>query len=212
MARNLPPSPYRWNERAGRYQDARGRFVSWRAVQRSLYETVDTARDAIKDLAQDLRDGKLSLQAWRDAMATEIRNLHAASAAAAKGGWAQMTPADWGRVGGRVRGELWYLNRLAGEIVSGKQRLDGSFLRRAAMYGDAGKRTYAAQESVEAGRHGFDEEHSELGTAEHCDECVAEASKGWVPIGTLIGIGLRACMNSCACTMHYRNSRPGETR
>lgn len=210
MAKQVPGTQFFWDQKTGRYRDARGRFVSWSRVQTGLYETMNNAAGNMRDLAQALRDGRISLQAWRDIMAIEIRNLHAASAAVAKGGWGKMTPADWGRVGSAVRKELWYLNRMAGEIVSGKQRLDGTLLRRAAMYGQAGKKTFANQQGVEADRLGYDEEHSELGAAEHCDECVGEADRGWVSIGSLIPIGFRLCMNNCACKMSYRNSKTGK--
>lgn len=211
MAKPAPPT-YRWDERSGRYRDSRGRFVSWRQVRKALDQTIANSVDAIDGLAQQLREGKISLQAWRDAMAVEIRNVHAASIAAAKGGWAQMTPADWGRVGGRVRGQLWYLRRFANEIAAGKVKLDGVFLRRAGMYGRAGVASYVLQDGIEAQGYGYDEEMSQLGTAEHCEECVSEAARGWAPIGSLIPIGSRTCISYCACTMLYRNSQTGKLR
>ena len=80
MAKPFPPT-YRWDERSGRYRDSRGRFVSWRQVRKALDQTIANSVDAIDGLAQQLREGKISLQAWRDAMAVEIRNVHAASIA-----------------------------------------------------------------------------------------------------------------------------------
>ena len=86
MAKQVPGTKFYWDSKTGRYRDARGRFVSWSRVQTGLYETMNNAAGNMRDLAQALREGRISLQAWRDIMAIEIRNLHSASAAAAKGG------------------------------------------------------------------------------------------------------------------------------
>lgn len=43
---------------------------------------------------------------------------------------------------------------------------------------------------------------------EHCDECPADAAKGWVPIGTLKPIGARQCENHCLCHYQYATA-PG---
>ena len=99
---------------------------------------------------------------------------------------------------------------MAKEIASGKQRFDGTMLRRAVMYGLAGKKTFALLRGIGAAAQGYDEEHSELGAAEHCDECVGESERGWVEIGSLIPIGWRTCMSNCACKMQYRNSKTGK--
>jgi len=51
---------------------------------------------------------------------------------------------------------------------------------------------------------GYVEERSVLGIADHCDGCLAEAGKGWRPIGTLLPIGGRDCKARCRCHFEYR--------
>lgn len=52
---------------------------------------------------------------------------------------------------------------------------------------------------------GYVEERSVLGIADHCDGCLAEAGKGWRPIGTLLPIGGRDCKARCRCHFEYRS-------
>lgn len=49
------------------------------------------------------------------------------------------------------------------------------------------------------------EERRVLGAAEHCEDCIALASEGWVPAGTLPPIGVDTrCGDSCRCTIETR--------
>jgi hypothetical protein len=56
----------------------------------------------------------------------------------------------------------------------------------------------------------FDQEHLELGEAEHCDECLEDSAMGFVPIGSLRSIGDRLCLTNCHCRLVYRNGPDGE--
>jgi len=54
----------------------------------------------------------------------------------------------------------------------------------------------------------MNEEAWELGTAEHCGDCVAFASEGWQPLGTFPfpGDGSTQCMTNCQCSKIYRRT------
>lgn len=87
----------------------------------------------------------------------------------------------------------------------------GQFIARAEMYGacvwgnaqDIARATYQ-REAI------FDQEHLELADVEHCDECIADNARGFVPIGTLRPIGSRTCRQNCACKFLYRNGDHGQ--
>lgn len=196
---------YRFNERAGRYIDGRGRFVPNTMVRAELDKTLQTSQQAMRNLSGGLRTGKISLADWQTGMMREIKNTHLSSAALAKGGWAQMTPADYGRVGAEVKKQYAYLDNFAQQIASGEQRLDGVFLRRADMYFEAGRGTFHDVERLEKGKRGMTEERSILDpSARHCDGCLQEAARGWVSIGSLVRIGARDCLTRCRCMIEYR--------
>lgn len=209
-----PTSRYRWNAKSARYLDARGRFVSRAAVREEIDHALGSARQRMAGISESLRTGAIGLDDWYAEMRRAVKQVHLYSAAAAKGGWAQLTQADFGRVGSLVREQYRFLNRFAQQIVgtgdatgdAGGLPLDGRFLRRVSLYAEAGRATYHKTERAEMEVRQMDEERSVLNPADHCDECIQEAEKDWVPIGTLIPIGERTCQTGCRCTIEYRTA------
>jgi hypothetical protein len=213
--RNLRTNPltprYRYNTDAGRYTTLNGKFVSQIKVVRAVARQITATEKRMLGLSEQLKNEEIDLQTWRNGMLSELKTLHLANAAAAKGGWAQMTPADYGRVGGKLARQYEYLNRFASQIQYGTQPLDGRFTQRVKMYAGAARDTYQSTRDEVADALAFDEERNVLGNAEHCDECVDETGKGWVPIGSLKPIGGRLCKTNCKCRKRYRNSKTGKT-
>ncbi|HEV8178553.1 MAG TPA: hypothetical protein VGP44_12820 [Gemmatimonadales bacterium] len=203
---------YTWDLTARRYRDPRGRFIptgqALRALERDLAGlTAETDR-----LAGDLRSGRLSLEAWRMEMMAVIKHVQMGSATLAKGGRAQMQPADHGRVGQLVREQYGFLEAWVADIASGKAPLDGRLDSRARLYVAAGRPTYVTVRFADVTDAGFDEARSILGHAEHCGPCVAQDAIGWQPITEMLPIGDRDCGNNDRCRVEIRNSRTGETQ
>lgn len=196
-------SRYRWNEASGRYITANGRFVPQASVRRALDGALQRAQTRFVGIANDLRESRISLTEWERRMREAVKDVHLYSAAAARGGWAQMSAADFGRVGRIVRDQYTFLNRFAADIASGAP-LDGRFLQRVELYAQSGRRTFHLTERFLARARGMTEERSVLHPAEHCAVCVAEAARGWVPIGQLIPIGERTCLSRDQCSLEFR--------
>jgi hypothetical protein len=202
---------YLWNEKALQYTNQRtGRFVSRSEITDQLFKVTKHSSDVMRAISQQLRDGDISLSDWQLQMMQEIKTTHLASAAMQRGGWQQMTQADFGRVGQIVRREYGFLRDFANGIESGEIPLDGRILQRASLYGQAGRETNIKFWSNTLSDRGFDEEKSTLNPAEHCTECVDEAAKGWQPMGQMIPIGRRRCRSNDRCDQWYRNSVTGE--
>lgn len=163
----------------------------------------------MRELAVELRDGKVDLDRWLSEMRVAVKDVHLYSTAAAKGGWAQMTKSDFGRVGRLVRDQYAYLDRFVADIEAGLT-LGPNFIRRVGMYIESGRRTYYKTMDRELEVRGFDEERSILHPADHCDECVLQAALGWQPRGQMIPIGERTCLSSCHCSKLYRNASTGQ--
>jgi hypothetical protein len=203
---------YLWNERAAQYINrATGRFVSRQVIRDQLDKVIDASSQVMRALSQQLRDGDISLAEWQGSMMQQIKTTHLAGGAMQRGGWQQMSQADFGRVGRIVRDEYGFLRDFANEIASGRQKLDGTLVRRSALYGQQGRPTYLAFWDNEATKRGFDEERSILQPAEHCTECVSEDAKDFQPIGDMIPIGRRICRSNDRCLKEYRNSQTRET-
>lgn len=208
-----PLSPeYLWNEKALQYVNrSTGRFVPRSEITNQLFKITEQSSNIMRAISQQLRDGTISLANWQVAMMQEIKTTHLVGAAMQRGGWQQMTQADFGRVGQIVRKEYGFLRDLANGIESGKIKLDGRILLRAAQYGKAGRETNITFWDLEADKRGFDEERSILNPAKHCVECVSEANKGFQKRGDMIPIGNRICRKSDRCDKEFRNSQTGET-
>lgn len=202
---------YRFNEEAGRYIAPNGRFVGRQAIRADLDRTLDSLSDSMAGVTQQLVDGSISPQQWQRQMADYVKRSQLVGGASYKGGWAHMTQADFGRVGQLTRRQYDYLRGFAEDIASGRQPLNGTAVRRARLYGQAARPTYYQFAQADMRRRGFDEERSILNPAEHCDLCVSEAARGFVPIGELVPIGGRTCRTNDRCDMEYRNSQSGET-
>jgi hypothetical protein len=208
------PSPltpdYVWDSKAGRYASAEtGRYVSRATIKAELEKVVDRSSENIRALSQALKDGAISIPEWQTGMMREVKTLHVAQTAAANGGWAQMSQSDWGHTGSLVKKQYAYLENFAQQIQSGEQPLNGRFVVRAEMYGDAGRSSYEdARRRYQENDNLMEEERRVLAPAENCPDCIEYAGLGWQPIGALPRIGDSQCRVNCQCVFEYRRRGP----
>ena len=226
---DFKPNPllpeYLWDIKELQYINRSTGRVPRSEITDQLFKVTKQSSDIMRVISQQLRDGEISLADWQSAMMQQIKTTHMAGAVMQRGGWQQMTQADFGRVGQIVRREYNFLRDLANGIESGEIKLDGRILLRAAQYGQAGRETNIVFWDLEMNKRGFDEERSILNPAEHCKECIDEAAKGFrsigqiilipfgqsIPTGRMIPIGRRLCRASDRCSKEFRNSKTGET-
>lgn len=197
-------SGYQWDARAGRYRRRDGRFIPRLTVRRALDRALLAADREISAVSSRLVAGTVTISEWQTAVAAATRDAHLYSAALAKGGWAQMTQSDYGRVGAMLRERNKFLVRFAQEIEAGGLSLP-QIRARAEMYTESGRTIYHLTERIEMRDHyDMTEERSVLGPADHCAGCLAEREKGWVAIGSIQPIGTRTCLSRCKCHIEYR--------
>lgn len=209
---------FRWDPVTARYRDARGRFLSRAAVRELLDDALEQAGRDVILLSNRLRVGEITLSAWQSEMARQVKSAAINQVALAKGGYDQLTQADYGRIGrwlgqglGSSPGQYQLLRDFAAQIESGAQRLDGRLPLRARMYMQAPRTLYHEAERDAMRIRGFDEERNVLEPgADHCEGCLAEDGRGWVPVGELVRVGQRTCLANDKCALAYRNSRTGE--
>lgn len=197
-------SQYQYDPRSRRYRDTTtGQYLSAKTVRSAIDQIIDAQTVDMRDLAQNLVDGSLSLADWQMKSAALLKNLHVAMGLAATGGLEATSASDLGYIASQIKKQYSYLNKMALEIRKGEQALDGTLVARAALYTQAGREIYEAVVARAAKDGGATQERSILGAADHCNDCVGEAAKGWVDIGTLIPIGQRQCLSNCRCGMQY---------
>lgn len=124
-------------------------------------------------LSEKMYTGGISIGAWEEAMKKLIRELHSSVAAIGKGGWSEMTPADWGRLGPVMKSQYQYLHRFAEKIASERDTISIDYIKsRAHLYGNAANNTLAM---VQAGQ-------------------VLSDKLPWLP-----GDGSTECLINCKC-------------
>ena len=199
-------SNFAWNAVAGRYIDlSTGRFVSSSVVRDELELAMQSSKDSMKLISQQLIDGNLSLPEWQLQMMDNIKLAHLNAAMSANGGWAQMSQSDWGFTGAKIKEQYKFLNNYANQIYTGEQSLNGQILVRSNMYGDAARSTFEAMRlRYQLFENNMTEERRVLGQADHCPGCLEQAALGWQPIGELDEIGEEECLTNCHCTKQYR--------
>ena len=217
---NIQPDPllpeYRYNAAAGRYIGPNGQFVSQIIIRGELDKALDNVTDRLVSLSRDFRTGAIDGRTWQIESMKLIKQTHLIGGALEKGGWANMTQSDFGRIGQIVRGEYAYFNNLIAQLESGQQKLNGSLDTRMRLYGQAGRDTYHVFETESRIIQGYDEERRILNGRDNCKTskdrtgCKEEAAKMWVPIGTGTPIGSCTCLSFCRCGKSYRNSKTGE--
>jgi len=196
--------PFGWNAAAARYVDAQGRFVSKASVRAAIDGALDNASAVMAQATEALRMRAITVTQWHTIMRREVKNVHLYSAAAAKGGWAQLTPQDLGYLGQRIRQELGYLDRFARQLRNPRFPRDGRVTARARMYAQAGRYTYhRVDRQVQLGI-GMTHERNILSAGEACESCIEQADLEWVPIGTLVPVGNRQCLTNCRCDIAYK--------
>lgn len=200
-------SRYQWEPDtgvSGRYRDTRtGRFVNGRVVRAELDIYLTNSDDAAAILAQQLRDRGISLADWELAMRREIKRTHLNAIAMQRGGWANMTPADYGRAGQIIREQYAYLRNFANDISTGKQRLDGTLNVRAKLYTQAGRNTFYRSTAANMSAK-VTHQRSIRTKRDSCWQCIDlhlrifRINDPSFPLP-----GRRVCMHNCGCHVEY---------
>lgn len=199
------PRPFGWNPRALRYVAPNGRFVSRLDVRKSIDVALDNASARIRSITQQMRDREITVAVWKRTMQQEIKNVHLYSAAAAKGGWAQLEKKELRQIERIVGKQFAYLDGFAKDLNRKSFPRDGRVLSRSMMYAQAGRNTYHKFDMLLQADSGMTEERNILSPGEACESCIGETDRDWVPIGDLIPIGERTCLANCKCTIEYRD-------
>jgi hypothetical protein len=198
------PERLRWTGTQYRHPES-GRYISRAAVRRALEESLANLTRRTDTLADDLRAGRLSLAAWQEEMELTIKQTQMAAAELAHGGRAQMTQADYGLVGQRVRTQYQFLDSWARQISAG-QPVDNRMEGRARQYLRAARSSFLALEADAMTERGFGLVRSVLHASESCAECISESQRGYVPVGQMSLPGQRTCLSNCRCTLVYAQS------
>lgn len=212
MGRTRTDPRYVYDVRLLQYRDTQtGRIVKQSTVEQVVEDRITDGFETLKDYAAAIIDGNAgSVADFETAFLTELRNSHAQCLMVGKGGRANVTQADWGRLGSVLRSEYGFARGLIDDIVSGRVSR-AQMEARLDMYANKVYHSFWNGKTSQARESGFDQERRVLRPAEHCDPCVDYAAMGWQPIGTMPdpADGSTPCGSRDKCGKQYRNSRTG---
>ncbi len=202
-----------WDATLKRYRDSdTGRFMPRTTVLGFVSESIRTADIASDQIITFMADGLLSPDDFAGAFRQELKEEYIRQYLLGIGGRTQMTPADWGSIGGMLKEQYGHLDGFVDDLRGGELS-EEQIRARAEMYVNSAREAYETAHSRNAEKLGLTEESWSLGASEHCDDCLAYAAQGWQPLGTFPtpGSGATQCMTNCACHKTYRNPATGQS-
>jgi len=181
--------------------------------RRVLDQVLTAVGQVMAGLAVGAQTSAVQLEDWQLQMADIVRFVHLAGGGAAVGGINALTVADVGQVQTARRFHLDKLQTLATGLAAGDVLLDGRFLRRSQMYGDAGRGTFYDVAESSFARRGFETVRSIRSARDSCRECIDfDKREFFIGDPAYKKPGQRICLVNCLCYEEYFNSETAERR
>lgn len=199
-----------YDQRAGRYRNERGRFLSQKAVETLVDGRIDKLDATLRRVTKMMAEGNLTLDQWQGSVREAIKAAHIQAAIIGHGGRDSMGASEYGRIGQRLRSEYAFLQNFANEILGGRISAPMA-VARISLYAHSVRGSYWQGLELRKQSEGYGMMRRILDPqAQHCSDCPAYAARGIVPLGTLPMPGQRcACRARCRCTVQfYRQQMP----
>lgn len=199
---------FTWDRSASRYRSsATGRYVARSEIVNLLGTHISGGESRIESLTRAMYEGTIAPSVYAEQMRTQLRRLHLQNAALGAGGWDRLRPADYGRIGQRLREDYGRINRLSTDVQSGNATIAQALNRANGYVGNSRiafwETERAAQSTPEPGKVII--ERRVLGAHKSCRDCLNYYAAGWQPIGVLPLPALScACGTNCKCRMERR--------
>lgn len=131
-----------WVTSTKRYRDTEtGRFVSSTSVRSRVNASLERGAGNAGVLAEQVATGALNAPDWNGVFREDIKREYIRQYVAAVGGRDNMTPADWGSIGGMLKEQYRYLDNFTDEIAAGRLT-EGQIRTRAQMYINSAREAY----------------------------------------------------------------------
>ena len=187
------------------------------ALQKAGAEAlIKTARFNISDISLKLQQGKIDTAEWYAAMKEQTKLLHMGQAALARGGFENMSAADWKKVEPKifdqwagVEGKFPGLRRFAEDVERGRygradgvgQVMNGVVTQRSGMYADSSRATYENTRTEAHTEAGYAFGTRVKGAVDSCPTCINENGVKR-PIADVVEIGDSECGAArCHCIL-----------
>jgi len=204
-----------WSQELQAYVNENGEVIAWGndgqvhegndTIAAIVSEIIFLTIAALRALAVQLQIGGITVSEFSLSSIVALKDMHASIGTLTMGGVYNVSQNDLKQIENILQGQFGYFQGLVDDIISGRQKLDGSLMRRLDMYGNAGWGTFIGLMGYMAVTYGGKtQERRILGAADHCRDCLDWARVGWQPIGTLPPIGASVCKTNCHCAFEYK--------
>lgn len=199
---------YVFDRRTGRYHGPLPGYsmVPNERIMGLIQERIEYHQAQMNTLTTALTDGRLTLAQWERAFALQLKDLHLQEAALARGGWQNMTQADFGRVGRLLRDQYGFLHGFAQDIATGEYPAE-RLLWRSSLYALSGRQSYwRAAGTTARSAQMTRKRRIAKGDKGTCGPCADLARLGWVGINEkLAEPGGPPCegLTACRCEMEF---------
>jgi hypothetical protein len=197
-----------YDRNTGRYRDEKGKFLSKAAVEALVDGRINKLGTMLKRFTNMLIDGSITLDQWQGSVREAIKAAHIQAAIIGHGGRDGMGSAEYGRIGQRLGQEYRYLQAFASDLLG--QRISRAMaIARIGLYASSVRASYWEGVSIRNEKEGLSLMRRVLDPqAQHCQDCLAYSSRGWVSIGSVPLPGQRcACRARCKCRVEYKRQQ-----
>lgn len=197
-------SSWSYDPVSGRYRGANGRFLSQAAIDALVDGRINSLATQLRRYTDMLSSGDITLDQWQQSVREALKLVHLQAAIIGHGGKDSMGPAEWGRIGQRLRMEYRYLEGFARDILAGRVS-PAMALARIGLYAQSVRGTYWEGVSIRQEKQGYSMMRRILDSqAKHCQDCLRYAAAGMVPVGSLPMPGQRCeCQSNCRCSVKF---------
>ncbi len=147
--------------------------------------------------------GGITVAAWHASVKDKLKTAHSLVASIGRGGRAQMSQSDWGRVGSGLKEQYSYLQKLALDIEAGKVDAAFQIERRTANYAGSLRPAYYGLATIAEMGGNATMARRVINSKEGCAECAYYAALGFIPIEEMPEIGELICGVFCLCEIEY---------
>jgi hypothetical protein len=194
-----PQTKFVFDTAKRQYETASGHVVSPAQVADLLQTSIKDSQTRVRALTTQFKEGALSLPEWQIAMRDEVKLIHTLAGVSARGGWAEMSQSDWGRIGQMTRFHYERLNKWGLQIEQGLRVNVG----RADLYAKAANTTFWNFFAQMQGMAGAVKAVRVINAKESCAGCLAIAGVE-MTIEVLLEkhpIGSKECQVNCRCSI-----------
>lgn len=202
-------SSLRYNTATARYISPAGKFLSPAKVREIVDSDISARGERMQRLAAQVASGEINSAEFGAQMRREVKAAHLAQGAAGAGGFHNLEPKTWGKIGGLLPYHYRRVDAFVADLNNsryGEPPNPAQIGDRCQLFSEAARGTYEAVRLDQETAAGFLFEANILDDgATHCEpkgrveSCPQQTAKGRVPVGVLLLPTQRACGPRCRC-------------